>query len=69
MKNKRIISLILALIMLLAVPVGVFAEEELTNLVTITFAAGEGTGTMKPVEVEKDTEYTLPENKFTAPDG
>ncbi|MET3618288.1 hypothetical protein ABID14_001926, partial [Peptoniphilus olsenii] len=44
-------------------------ETKPVDKVQITFEAGEGTGTMKPVEVEKDTEYTLPENKFTAPDG
>ena len=36
---------------------------------TVSFDANGGTGTMAPVTVEKGTEYTLPANGFTAPDG
>jgi uncharacterized repeat protein (TIGR02543 family) len=35
----------------------------------VSFDAGEGTGSMDYVGVEKDAEYTLPENTFTAPEG
>ena len=34
---------------------------------TVTFAAGEGTGSMAEVKVEKGKKLTLPENGFTAP--
>ena len=37
--------------------------------VTVSFAAGEGTGTMDSVQVDKGSSYTLPVNGFTAPDG
>lgn len=37
--------------------------------VTVSFAAGEGTGTMDSVQVDKGSSYTLPANGFTAPDG
>ena len=37
--------------------------------VTVSFVAGEGTGTMDSVQVDKGSSYTLPVNGFTAPDG
>lgn len=37
--------------------------------VTITFDAGDGTGTMSPVVVVEGSTYTLPVNEFTAPAG
>ena len=37
--------------------------------VTVSFVAGEGTGTMDSVQVDKGSSYTLPANGFTAPDG
>ena len=37
--------------------------------VTVSFAAGDGTGTMDSVQVDKGSSYTLPVNGFTAPDG
>ena len=36
---------------------------------TITFDANGGSGSMKAVTVAKDTEYTIPANGFTAPEG
>ena len=37
--------------------------------VTVSFDHGEGTGTMNPVQVDKGSNYTLPDNKFYAPEG
>ena len=37
--------------------------------VTVSFAAGEGTGTMDSVQVDKGSSYELPSSEFTAPDG
>ncbi len=37
--------------------------------VTVSFDAGEGTGSMAPQQVDKGSSYTLPANGFTAPDG
>ena len=36
---------------------------------TVTFSAGEGSGTMDPVQVNEGEQYTLPQNGFTAPEG
>ena len=45
-------------------------EPPVVNKVTVSFAAGEGaTGEMAAVEVDEGSEYTLPENGFTAPEG
>lgn len=42
--------------------------EDATEKVTVSFDANGGSGRMLPVEVEKDAEYTLPENIFIAPE-
>ena len=47
----------------------IFAIIEKVPVYTVTFNAGGGTGTMAPVEVERDTYYELPANAFTAPEG
>ena len=39
------------------------------ELVTVSFNAGEGTGTMSSVNVSKDAEYKLPICEFTLPEG
>ena len=39
-----------------------------TTPVTVTFEADGGSGTMDPVLVDKDSDYTLPECGFTAPE-
>ena len=43
--------------------------ERPAEIVTITFAGGEGSGQMRPVEVERGGQYTLPACGFTAPEG
>ena len=46
----------------------IYALIEKVPVYTVSFDAGEGTGTMAPVEVERDTYYELPANAFTSPE-
>ena len=70
MKHKRLISVLLAFIMLLAIPVGVFAEDPAPkSAYTIAFDAGDGTGTMVDITTDDNGKFTLPDNGFTAPAG
>ena len=43
--------------------------EEVTEEVTITFASGEGSGTMDAQKAPKGKPFTMPRSGFTAPDG
>ena len=47
----------------------IYALIEKVPVYTVSFDAGEGTGTMTPVEIEQGEKYKLPANAFTAPDG
>ena len=42
-------------------------DEPVPETCTVSFGANGGTGTMDSVTVKKGTEYTLPDNGFTAP--
>ena len=71
-RTKKFFSVLLALVMVLALlPVGAaHATDDTTpTTCTVSFDSDGGSGSMDPVTVTAGTEYTLPENGFTAPEG
>lgn len=71
MKTKRIISILLAVLMLSAIiPAGVIsASAGGPSMFTVTFDPNGGEGKMDPVKVEEGTQYKLPWSDFTPPRG